>query len=260
MRQTWYSMLATHRLCRSATRLNGAFRPQRRRNRYLKLVALHRNVSVDLEALADPLARPSSQEISMWRADRFSPDTLPKNNYHESDGPTQTSRLKSPKFLKLRMNTGDQSLKYTSVRCLYCRAGDWANLALFLFIHSAILQWELSSCVSRCLHHSSVARCAPPENGTSQTLNLTSKWSSTITKELMDLAGGSPWETYKAEREAAGQPIIPGEDLEPKDMPTGNTTLPSLATFLAKHPKPQGKEKKAPIPSSSTGTRPEVLA
>jgi hypothetical protein len=77
----------------------------------------------------------------------------------------------------------------------------------------------------------------------------------------MDLAGGSQWETYKSEREAAGQPIIPGEDLEPKDMPTVNTTLPSLTNFLAKHPKPQGKEKKkAPIPPSTTGARPEALA
>ncbi|KAH6905794.1 hypothetical protein BKA70DRAFT_1291095 [Coprinopsis sp. MPI-PUGE-AT-0042] len=99
------------------------------------------------------------------------------------------------------------------------------------------------------------------ENGTSQTLNLTSKWSSTITKELMDLAGGSPWESYKADREAAGQPIIPGEDLEPKDMPTANTNLPCLATFLEKQPKAQGKEKKkAPIPPSATAPRPEALA
>lgn len=34
------------------------------------------------------------------------------------------------------------------------------------------------------------------------------KWSSNIFQELMDMAGGSPWQRWKKQRIAAGLPII----------------------------------------------------
>lgn len=43
---------------------------------------------------------------------------------------------------------------------------------------------------------------------------MTNKWSTTIAKELMDLAGGDPWKAHKAAAAAAGQPILPGEEKE----------------------------------------------
>jgi len=45
-------------------------------------------------------------------------------------------------------------------------------------------------------------------DGSTQTLNLDKKWSSTIFEEVMDLAGGSPWERWKRERKAAGLPVV----------------------------------------------------
>jgi small subunit ribosomal protein S25 len=50
------------------------------------------------------------------------------------------------------------------------------------------------------------------ENGESKTLSLHEKWSSTILRELMDTAGGTAWETWKAERLVAGEPIVEGEE------------------------------------------------
>ncbi|KAI0935604.1 hypothetical protein AcV5_003984 [Taiwanofungus camphoratus] len=46
------------------------------------------------------------------------------------------------------------------------------------------------------------------EDGATRTLNLNQKLSSTIFQELMDMAGGSPWQKWKKERSAAGLPIV----------------------------------------------------
>jgi small subunit ribosomal protein S25 len=43
---------------------------------------------------------------------------------------------------------------------------------------------------------------------------MSNKWSTTIAKELMDLAGGDPWKEHKAAAQAAGLPILPGEETE----------------------------------------------
>lgn len=43
---------------------------------------------------------------------------------------------------------------------------------------------------------------------------MSNKWSTTVAKELMDLAGGEPWRMYKAAALAAGHPILPGEEKE----------------------------------------------
>ena len=52
------------------------------------------------------------------------------------------------------------------------------------------------------------------ENGTLKTIDMSKKWSTTIVKELMDLAGGDPWKAYKSAAVAAGHPILPGEEKE----------------------------------------------
>ncbi|KAJ7596688.1 hypothetical protein C8J56DRAFT_737576, partial [Mycena floridula] len=50
------------------------------------------------------------------------------------------------------------------------------------------------------------------EEGTSHTFNLQDKWSTTIVRELMDVAGGNPWEKWKADAIKAQKPIVPGEE------------------------------------------------
>ncbi|KIJ58722.1 hypothetical protein HYDPIDRAFT_102069 [Hydnomerulius pinastri MD-312] len=52
------------------------------------------------------------------------------------------------------------------------------------------------------------------QDGTKSTIDMSNKWSTTIAKELMDLAGGDPWKAYKAATLAAGQPLLPGEEKE----------------------------------------------
>ncbi|KAF8972576.1 hypothetical protein BDZ97DRAFT_1752467 [Flammula alnicola] len=51
------------------------------------------------------------------------------------------------------------------------------------------------------------------ENGTVQKLDLQDKWSTTILKELMEVAGGDPWKRHVAESKSAGMPLLPGEHL-----------------------------------------------
>ncbi|KAG5643813.1 hypothetical protein DXG03_009589 [Asterophora parasitica] len=77
------------------------------------------------------------------------------------------------------------------------------------------------------------------ENGQQTTLDLHEKWSSTILKELMELAGGEPWAKWKAEAATKGLPVVAGEENEGKAVkrPT-RTPLPSLKTFRANAPPP----------------------
>lgn len=58
------------------------------------------------------------------------------------------------------------------------------------------------------------------------------KWSSAILKDLMNLAGGDPWQVYKAKRQAEGLPLIPGEEKE-SSVPKRSPHLPSLQSFRA---------------------------
>ncbi|KZT68837.1 hypothetical protein DAEQUDRAFT_691975 [Daedalea quercina L-15889] len=46
------------------------------------------------------------------------------------------------------------------------------------------------------------------QNGTVRTVNMDKKWSSAIFQELMDIAGGAPWQRWKKQRTAAGLPIV----------------------------------------------------
>ncbi|KAI6142075.1 hypothetical protein BKA82DRAFT_64474, partial [Pisolithus tinctorius] len=52
------------------------------------------------------------------------------------------------------------------------------------------------------------------ENGVTKTIDMSHKWSTTITKELMDIAGGDAWKAYRAAAMKAGHPLLPGEDRE----------------------------------------------
>ncbi|KAI6104742.1 hypothetical protein EDD16DRAFT_1492305 [Pisolithus croceorrhizus] len=52
------------------------------------------------------------------------------------------------------------------------------------------------------------------ENGTIKTMDISHKWSTTITKELMDVAGGDAWKAYRMAALKAGHPLLPGEERE----------------------------------------------
>ncbi|KAG8220706.1 hypothetical protein J3R82DRAFT_3002 [Butyriboletus roseoflavus] len=52
------------------------------------------------------------------------------------------------------------------------------------------------------------------QDGTTSMIDMSNKWSTSIAKELMDIAGGDPWKAYKSAALAAGHPILPGEEKE----------------------------------------------
>ncbi|KAF5376894.1 hypothetical protein D9615_007201 [Tricholomella constricta] len=89
-------------------------------------------------------------------------------------------------------------------------------------------------------------------NGKQTTLDLHEKWSSTILKELMELAGGEPWAKWKAQAAASGLPVVPGEENEHRvvNRPT-RTPLPSLKVFRASAPPPEGVNPDNSIPPDS---------
>lgn len=62
------------------------------------------------------------------------------------------------------------------------------------------------------------------------------KWSTTILKELMELAGGDPWRKWKVESASAGVPLVPGEENEHRIIKRSSIPLPSLKVFRASRP------------------------
>jgi len=58
------------------------------------------------------------------------------------------------------------------------------------------------------------------------------KWSTAILKELMEVAGGDPWQQWKLESTAAGLPLVTGEENEDRvvKQPT-RIPPPSLTAF-----------------------------
>jgi small subunit ribosomal protein S25 len=64
------------------------------------------------------------------------------------------------------------------------------------------------------------------------------KWSTTILKELMEIAGGDPWRQWKVKSAAAGMPLVPGEENEPKSQPTPNGKMMSTETNQVEVPIP----------------------
>ncbi|KAG6829900.1 hypothetical protein H0H92_003033 [Tricholoma furcatifolium] len=74
------------------------------------------------------------------------------------------------------------------------------------------------------------------ENGEQKIINMHEKWSTTILKELMEVAGGEPWAKWKLEATAAGIPVVPGEENERKVVkrPTPSPLLSLNAFRVAK--------------------------
>jgi len=76
------------------------------------------------------------------------------------------------------------------------------------------------------------------------------KWSATILKELMSVAGGDPWKVHVAEAKRTGMPILPGEEIHEKaaravTMKGGekNEQLPNLREYLKANPQRAQREK-----------------
>lgn len=97
--------------------------------------------------------------------------------------------------------------------------------------------------------------CRLTADGKELTLDMHEKWSTSILKELMEVAGGNPWAKWKAEAKAAGLPVVPGEEGESLVVkrPTP-VRLPSLNAYRASLPPPSAK----PTPTKDaapTGTK-----
>lgn len=111
------------------------------------------------------------------------------------------------------------------------------------------------------------------EDGKTSVLNLHDKWSTTILKELMTIAGGDPWKKYVAASTAAGLPTVVGEAFQHKMMKSeaerkvNDTELPlppSLKEFRAKNPpteKPDaGKSSTSESSSLPTASTPSTTS
>jgi small subunit ribosomal protein S25 len=48
--------------------------------------------------------------------------------------------------------------------------------------------------------------------GIMRSIKVDKKWSTTILREVMDAAGGDPWQEYKQQQIKEGLPLLPGED------------------------------------------------
>lgn len=88
------------------------------------------------------------------------------------------------------------------------------------------------------------------DDGRHQTLDMHQKWSATILKELMSVAGGDPWKVHVAEAKRTGMPILPGEEIHEKaaramTMKGGekNEKLPNLKEYLKANPHRAQREK-----------------
>lgn len=71
---------------------------------------------------------------------------------------------------------------------------------------------------------------SPTENGQTATIDMHQKWSTAITKELMDLAGGEMWKRWVKTAVQKGTPILPGEEKEETIVRT-EEDLPSLQEY-----------------------------
>ena len=88
------------------------------------------------------------------------------------------------------------------------------------------------------------------DDGRHQALDMHEKWSATILKELMSVAGGDPWKVHVAEAKRTGMPILPGEEIHEKaaravTMKGGekNEQLPNLREYLKANPQRAQREK-----------------
>ncbi|KAG5337488.1 hypothetical protein C0989_009524 [Termitomyces sp. Mn162] len=88
-------------------------------------------------------------------------------------------------------------------------------------------------------------------DGTQKTIDMHEKWSTTILKELMEVAGGEPWKKWEQEARASGQPVVPGEENERNIVkrPTLEP-LPSLNVFRTTLPPPRPEVPITPVDST----------
>jgi len=94
------------------------------------------------------------------------------------------------------------------------------------------------------------------EDGKTKLLDLHDKWSTTILKELMTIAGGDPWKKYVAESTTAGLPPIIGlgtqHEMMKSEVERDTEPLPSLKEFRARNPPTEKLNTvKTSIPESS---------
>lgn len=114
----------------------------------------------------------------------------------------------------------------------------------FSFVFSALFQSHTTP------HHPShKSWTAYTVDGKVEKLDMNAKWSTSITKELMNLSGGEEWQRHVFSCKNAGLPILPGEDvheieerkLKAKPSKTGEK-LPTLAEYLKAHPEKAKKD------------------
>ncbi|KDR68665.1 hypothetical protein GALMADRAFT_256438 [Galerina marginata CBS 339.88] len=71
------------------------------------------------------------------------------------------------------------------------------------------------------------------DNGIVQKVDMQDKRSTTILKELMDVAGGDPWKRHVVESQKSGMPVLSAE--REKENLSGKT-LPTLQEYLKQNP------------------------
>ena len=91
------------------------------------------------------------------------------------------------------------------------------------------------------------------EDGSHKMIDMDKKWSTTIVKELMELAGGDPWRRWKNTAEKTGQPVLPGEEHERPTIPApkGMLPLPNLKVYRQTHPQSKKADGKVALDGTS---------
>jgi small subunit ribosomal protein S25 len=79
---------------------------------------------------------------------------------------------------------------------------------------------------------------------------LQDKWSTTIVKELMDVAGSPSWQKWKEESSTSGLPVVPGEERE------GHKTA-KKPQRISRWKKPSSTKLESPM-VQNVGAKPEV--
>ncbi|PPQ85032.1 hypothetical protein CVT26_007769 [Gymnopilus dilepis] len=124
----------------------------------------------------------------------------------------------------------------------------WANPNLEIHVHR-----EMKSPKEQWKAHMEVEL----QNGPPKKLDMQDKWSSTILKELMDIAGGEPWKRHVQTCASTGAPLFPSTPLAPAASlsPSASPSSPSSPTSSPSSSSPDT----LPLDPSSTPT-PHLLA
>ena len=90
-------------------------------------------------------------------------------------------------------------------------------------------------------------------DGSTQSLDVDGKWSSTIMTELMDIGGGPRWEQWKQERTAAGLPVIDIPKPKPKLQPKQASSPSPSSSRAAPNPFAMADDEPLVFNSGKTG-------